>query len=538
MLTRIANGTIYDPANGISGEVGDIYIRNGQIAAPPDNGDVDRTIDVAGLVVMPGGVDMHTHIAGPAVNAARRTRPDDRRDALPLRRSAAGRSGTAGSVPSTFATGALYAGLGYTTAIDAAVPPLGARHAHYEFADTPGIDAGLLLSLGDHQYAMEQIAAGEKVRLKEWLAWMLKATHAFGVKLVNPGGVESYKRNRNCGGIDDAVAPFATTPRQIITGFANAVDELKLPHAVHIHCADLGQPGNWRTTLETMQALDGRRGHFTHIQFHSYGDDDGFSSRSRELSEYVNSHHNITVDVGQVMFGETTALTGDGAIGHFLNRATGRRWTDFDTECEAGCGIVPVSYRRASLINAIQWAIGLEWFLLIRDPWRIALTTDHPNGASFQAYPQLIHLLMSRDARRELLQTLPGKVTERTILADLDREYTLEEIAIITRAAPARILGLASAGHLGVGANADVAIYVPSANYQEMFTLPKYVFKTGEIAVANGELRKSVSGNVLAVSLDCPAPNQWHWRDWFERHYSMRFGNFPFRLDGIRASRS
>jgi formylmethanofuran dehydrogenase subunit A len=533
MLLRIVHGTVYDPANGVDGKVQDVWVRDGRIVAAPDVASPDQTIDASGLVVMPGGVDMHTHMAGPKVNAARKLRPDDRRNATPVPRTADRRSGTAGSVPSTFATGALYAGLGYTTAIDAAVPPLGARRAHLEFADTPVVDAGMLLSLGDHLYALEQIAAGETERLRDFIAWMMKATHAYGVKLVNPGGVEAYKRGIDRTGLEDLVAPYGLSPRRILAAYAAAVDELKLPHSIHVHCAELGRPGNWSTTLESMKAIEGRRGHFTHIQFHSYGDTDGFSSRAAELADYVNSHANITVDVGQVLFGETTALTGDGAVGHFLHRATGRRWVDVDTECEAGCGIVPLSYREASLVNALQWAIGLEWFLLVRDPWRIALTTDHPNGASFLAYPEIVQLLMSRDARREVLARLPAKVRERTKLAEMDREYTLNEIAIVTRAAPARILGLANKGHLGVGANADVTIYTPNVDRREMFTLPRCVLKAGQIIVENGELRRTVFGGALTVRPPCDADRTPHWRDWFERHYSMQFANFAIGAEEL-----
>ena len=43
------------------------------------------------------------------------------------------------------------------------------------------------------------------------------------------------------------------------------------------------------------------------------------------------------------------------------------------------------------------------------------------------------------------------KVREQSELAGLDRQYTLSEIAIITRAGPARILGLKNKGHLGPG---------------------------------------------------------------------------------------
>ncbi|MBX7104293.1 MAG: formylmethanofuran dehydrogenase subunit A [Gemmataceae bacterium] len=526
MLVKIQSGTVVDPAHANSGGIRDVWLRHGKVVGPTDD-PPDRLIDASGLVVMAGGVDMHTHIAGPKVNAARGLRPDDRRAARPVRRTESRRSGTAGSVPSTFATGALYAGLGYTTAVDAAVPPTGARHAHFEFADTPVVDAGMLLTLGDHLYALEQIAARETERLRHFIGWVLGATRGYGVKLVNPGGVEAYKCGVNQCGLDQPVAPFDLTPRQVLAAMAAAVDELNLPHPAHIHCADLGRPGNWRTTLASMQAVEGRRAHFTHVQFHSYGGgpDEPFCSRARDLAEYVNSHPNITVDVGQVLFGETTAMTGDSAVGYFLARATGRRWVDHDSECEAGCGIVPVSYREASLVNAVQWAAGLEWFLLVNDPWRIALTTDHPNGASFEAYPEIIQLLMSRDARREALERLPAAVRERTVLGDLSREYTLDEIAIITRAAPARILGLRAKGHLGIGADADVAVYTPGDDRRAMFTLPRYLLKRGELVVENGELRQSVFGPRLCHAPEFDRGELPGIKDWCERHYSMQFAN-------------
>ena len=139
---KISNGTLYDPANNVDGEVRDIWIEDGRVIETPTDPDrkPDRTLDASDMVIMPGGVDMHCHIAGPKVNMARKMMPDDKRTAKPVKRTLLTRSGTVGSVPSTFATGYLYAGLGYTTAFDAAVPPLAARHAHEELQDTPIID--------------------------------------------------------------------------------------------------------------------------------------------------------------------------------------------------------------------------------------------------------------------------------------------------------------------------------------------------------------------------------------------------------------
>lgn len=535
---RISAGTVYDPTNGIDGVVADIWIRDGKVIEPPADGAAYRTLNATGLVVMPGGVDMHSHIVGPKVNAARRLRPDDRRDAKPVVRTATTRSGTVGSVPSTFATGYLYAGLGYTTAVDAAIPPFAARHAHLEFADTPIIDKAFLALVGDHRYALELIASGESDRLRDFLGWLLGTTSAFGLKVVNPGGVEAWKQvELGPNGIDDPVTDLGLTPRQILTSVASAADDLCLPHAVHVHCNHLGLPGNAATTLATMQALDGRRAHLTHIQFHSYGgspdDQSSFSSSVPELASYFNSHRSLTADVGQVLFGQTTAMTGDSPLGHYLHKVTGRRWTLADAELEAGCGIVPVEYREKAFVHALQWAAGLEWFLLAADPWRLALTTDHPNGGAFIAYPEVVALLMNRDYRREVLRRLPTKVKSRSTLAELDREYTLGEIATVTRAAPARILGMSHKGHLGVGADGDVTIYTPSSDRRLMFEMPRFVVKAGRIVVEQGEIREDVFGAAVCVEAGYDTVVIEGIRRYFEAKASVRLSNYGVRPEEV-----
>ena len=137
---RITGGTVYDPANGVDGVVRDVCIEGDQIVAKvPASA---PRLDARGMVVMPGGVDMHAHVAGSSVNHARRLLPEehsaDPLTAPRLEDGAVARSGTGGTVPSTFATGYRYAGLGYTTVMEAAVAPLAARHAHAELDDKIG----------------------------------------------------------------------------------------------------------------------------------------------------------------------------------------------------------------------------------------------------------------------------------------------------------------------------------------------------------------------------------------------------------------
>ncbi len=534
-LTKIAGGTVYDPANGIDGQTRDIWIEGSRIIASPAEPSAQpaHTIDARGLVVMPGGIDMHCHIAGPKVNVARRMRPEEKREVPPVLRTRTTHSGTMGSVPSTFATGYKYAGMGYTTAFDAAIPPLAARHVHEEFADTPCIDKGFYVVVGNNHYLMQAIRDGEPARVQAFLGWLLSAAKGYAPKMVNPGGVEVWKQQAsgNVSGLDSVVEHFDVTPRQIIRGITQAAHELRLPHPVHLHCNNLGMPGNWATTLETMKTLAEFGGHLTHIQFHSYGGSDGdestFGSKVVPLAAYVNEHPNLTVDVGQVLFGHTTSMTGDGPLGYYLSNVYGTKWFSAEIEMEAGCGIAPIEYKQKSVINALQWAIGLEWYLLVEDPWRVAMSTDHPNGGSFLAYPHIIRLLMDRTYRRDVMKTLPRQVRERSTLWDLDREYTLQEICIITRSGPARILGLKNKGHLGPGADADVTIYTPHENVQTMFELPRFVIHGGRVIAEQGDLRDPGGGKTLHVAPNYDRDIESDIARWFETYNSIRFRNYP-----------
>ena len=230
-------------------------------------------------------------------------------------------------------------------------------------------------------------------------------------------------------------------------------DELKLPHPMHLHCNNLGAPGNISTTLDTLQHLEGHRAHIAHSQYHAYGGDDWDTMRSNttELAEYFNTHKNLTTDAGAVLFGDTVTITADGPWQHLLYKLTGRKWGNLDVENETGCGIVPYTYRPSNLVNAVQWAAGLELLLLIEDPWQVFLSTDHPNGGCFWRYPEIIELLMCADHRTECLKQLPDKIMSRIKLPEIDREYTLYDVATAMSAGPARALGLKNKGNPGHG---------------------------------------------------------------------------------------
>ncbi len=532
-MLRIKGGKVYDPANNINGVVKDICIDGGRIVADVEGG---RVIDATGMIVFPGGVDIHTHVAGAALNFARAMTPENHRHAAKFLHSPERRMGIGGPTPTTFATGYLYAGMGYTTVVEAAVPVLSAKHTHEELRDTPIIDKACCVLMANNEIMMDLLEAGEDERAREVVAWLIWAAKGYGVKAVNPGGVTAWKWGKDAKQLFEPIYGYhKVTPAQIISSLARWIDGMGLPHPLHLHCNNLGTPGNIATTLETMNVLEGHRAHLAHVQFHAYGGDDWHTMRSEAaaLAEAFNARPNLTCDAGAVLFGNAVTITADGPWQHLLYQLTGRKWGNIDVENETGCGIIPYTYKGSNLVNAVQWAVGLELLLLINDPWRVFLTTDHPNGACFWRYPEIIHLLMHADARRERVKALPSKALSRIVLADLDREYSLYEIAIITSAGPARALGLRQKGHLGVGADADITIYNENPDGVHMFRYPRYVIKAGEVAVEEGEIRTVGTGREFIVHPSCDPQIEDFLRPVFQQQYTMSFDNYPVELERL-----
>ena len=518
----LSGGKVYDPTNGIDGQPKDIWIKDGKIVDPPTGDESVRTIDLTGYTVMAGAVDMHCHIAGPKVNTARKMQPEQMRQVS----ECLDYDAPMASVPDIYTTGLRYTGLGYTSCFDAAVTPMASRHVHHEFDAVPNIDKGFFVLVGNNHYALDCIANKDSRRLKSFLGWVMNRCGAYAPKIVNPGGVEMWKQRAsgNAKDMEQNIEGFDVTPHDIVTSLTSAANELNLPHPVHIHCNNLGVPGNFETTLATMKAVAGQRAHLTHIQFHSYGgkgtNESVMCSKVQPLAEIIENNPDLTVDVGQVMFGETTSMTADGPLGYYLHSIGGEKWFSADIELESGCGVSPIKYRNKNYVHALQWAIGLEWYLTVTNPWQVVMSSDHPNGGSFLAYPMIIRLLMDSAYRREQLKLVHPNVLKHSNLPDLDREYSLSEIAIITRAGPAKILGLENKGHLGVGADADITVYTPNSNFETMFAWPKMVVKAGEILVEDGEFRKQIVGNLIEA---CPEYNQeldQSIESWFEKRLS------------------
>ena len=542
----IRNGTVFDPQNKINGDVMDIAISNGKIVHSVDEKSA-RLIDASNKIVMAGGVDIHSHIAGPKVNMARILQPEDHYKNLRCKTDVK-RSGVGTSCPSTFVTGYDYSEMGYTTVFEPANPPLKMLHVIDELNDTPMLDKACYPLFGNNWHVMEYIKEKKYDELAAYVAWTLKAVKGYAVKLVNPGGVENWKWGVESTLFDEPVGRFEVTPREILTNMCKAVHRLNLPHSLHVHANLLGVPGNYEMAIKTLDAVkDIYTGgkpiiHLTHIQFNTYGGTNwmNLSSGAEHLAKYVNNHSHASIDLGQVVFSETTTMTADGPFEFKLQKMIGNKWVNADIEAETGCGVVPITYKKSNYVHAIMWVTGLEAALMVDDPWKVCMTTDHPNGGCFTTYPKVIAWLMSKKARGKVLAKINKRARKKSALENLDREYSFSDIAVVTRAGTARLLGLKGKGHLGVGADADISIYDidvkkidPAVQYRTVRRAMRraaYTLKEGEIVVKDGQLVKSVSGRIFwtdsKVSDDLAKSMESELRSKFNKYYTVQMNNY------------
>jgi len=329
-----------------------------------------------------------------------------------------------------------------------------------------------------------------------------------------------------------------------------ANEMLGLPQSVHLHCNNLGKPGNYKTTLASMELADKVKAskdrqvlHVTHLTFNSWGGTNwgDFESKADDVANYLNNHENVTGDMGQLVFGSATTMTADGPVQYANAKLLHAKWGNGDVELEDASGVVPIYYVKQISVHAIMWAIGLELALLTKDPYKMLLTTDHPNGGPFVNYPEVIALLMSNKKRQEEIKTLHEAVHKRTRIPGIERELDFNDIAIMTRAGTSKVLGLLDTkGHLGVGADADISIYdikpdqidpsVEHAKIKSAFSSSSYTIKGGQVVVKDGQIAATPMGRTYWVDAAVPEKDTSEMMKdivrKFKNYYSIQLANY------------
>jgi formylmethanofuran dehydrogenase subunit A len=140
---------------------------------------------------------------------------------------------------------------------------------------------------------------------------------------------------------------------------------------------------------------------------------------------------------------------------------------------------------------------------------------------------------MDKSFRDDAFQRINADAQGASILPTIAREYTLDDIAILTRAGPAKSLGLKDRGHLGVGAAGDITVYKDDRNRERMFATPEMVFKDGELVVKNGKVVKVVQGATHVARPDYDKSIEKPLKDYFGRFHTVAMENFKLADDEI-----
>jgi formylmethanofuran dehydrogenase subunit A len=146
---------------------------------------------------------------------------------------------------------------------------------------------------------------------------------------------------------------------------------------------------------------------------------------------------------------------------------------------------------------------------------------------------------MSKKARERMMKKINRKAQSKSLLSTIDREYTPYEIAIATRAGQAKALGLRNKGHLGLGADADLAIYGLNPEKTDLSKYPRrirrafqnaaYTIKNGQVVVKNGEIVKSVEGKTFWVDVETKAAANETlsiFQENFKKYYTVQYENY------------
>ena len=188
--------------------------------------------------------------------------------------------------------------------------PANARQAHMEMGDTPMVDKGAYVMLGNDDYLPAPACGQERLQGDQGLR---RLDHARRPGDRRQGG--QPRRHQRL-----QVQPAEARPRRgarllprdaarrSSRRWRARSNELGVPHPLHIHGCNLGVPGNIESTLATMRAAEGLPhapdAHPVPQLRHAKAT--ASSPRARaQLAEAVNTTPNVSIDVGQVLFGQT-----------------------------------------------------------------------------------------------------------------------------------------------------------------------------------------------------------------------------------------
>lgn len=452
----IKNGLVFDPINNISGEKKDILVENGKIIDSFKKIRINevKTIDANGKTVIPGAIDIHTHVASQQVNNIRLLGSNNKQffelwHGLTL----------------DYITKE-YVSKGYTFITEANVFPSLAKQTIFNFERIPILDKAMLIN-ASNLWALElEYQKSDVKRASVFLSNLLDLVKGFGLKIYNPFESEEWDFKEQRKDISSPGRLFNFSALDVYNSVVKFNENLELPSSIHAHIEGSQGDNGLSNVLKVLQEIKNqgngvnkRRSQIFHLVHASAYGFDGI-----KLIDFFNSNDFCDFDIGFMNFNPLTPLiTSDRSeIEHFMG-------------VEGDKGIFPIikgaieseGDHFESLIEnskdneytCMMWANALNLALGVKDKWKMQFSINFPNYANIKDIPEIIGWLISKAKREDILNSLTPEIKKYLKTDYFEENLSFKDLIIITRASPAKSLGISHLkGNLGVGADADINI--------------------------------------------------------------------------------
>lgn len=507
----IKNGVVFDPINNIDGEIKDILIESGKIVEKFSNETDVKEIDAKGKTVIPSAVDIHTHVASQQVNWARLLGTNNNKfkeiwHGLTLKNIAKN-----------------YISNGYTFILEANVFPSLAKQTVFDFKQLPVLDKAMLLNVSNFWPLELEFQRGKIDDMAIFLSDLLSKTYGFGIKIYNPFENENWNFRELREDISQMGRLYNFSALDVYENAVKCVETLGLPHSTHAHIEgyenEIGKR-NLITVLEKIKSLnietsqkadsDLKRKQILHI---AHANAYNFDGNNENLINFLNENQNFDIDVGFVGFNQINpVITSDRRlINSMLTEDINenpRKLISSAVEFEGDSFITMRNFSKDNYKDCVLWANALDLALNIRNKFQVSFSLNFPNYANLSDIPEIVTWLVSKDARENFMKDMNNEFLNNNSLSNNDKVLNFSEFVCLTRASPAKSLGLANIkGNLGLGADGDLNILDININeidiskqYEEFRTALSnidYVIKSGIIVKKQNEFNLNPIGSIF-----------------------------------------
>jgi len=505
----VKNGLVFDPINNIDGEIKDILIEDSKIVEKFSTENQVKEVDANGKTVIPGAIDIHAHIAAEQINLIRLLGTNNNL----LQEKWKGL--TLESIARDYISN------GYTFILESNVFPSLAKHTIFNFKHIPVLDKAMLLNVSNMWPLEFEFQKNKYDDIAVFLSNLLLLTKGFGLKVYNPFESEIWnlKTLRKDLTIKGKLYNFSAL--DVYENLIKANEYLRLPHSIHAHIEGYEQSEakkNLSLVLDKIKSIQLNpnlktkskipRSQLFHLAHASAYNMDGNNS---ELINTLNSTENVDLDIGFLGFDSINPLiTSDRRLINVLtkNNNQNQKLITSAVENEGDTFAMFRKFDKKNSNDCILWANALDLALNVKNKWQLQFSINYPNYADINDVPEIATHLMSSKARKEFMENLNKEFLKKNNLANSDKVLTFKDYVIITRASPAKSLGLGEIkGNLGINSDADINILDIdinemdiSKNYEQLknsLSNIEYVIKSGKIVKNKEKFDLNCQGKIF-----------------------------------------